>query len=159
MLYQSDSRSAVQSEPKHSHLTFMWSEVSWYPPRLPSHGNCSRHDRSGSRTAQHRLRWGSCVAQPSAVRLRWTQRRVQGVGASSGCYIDVARASTGAVSDTIRRRWTPRRYAPISTPTDVTRPTTRPGSFLGPLSINRWAPACQRTENTASPPPDAPSQD
>jgi hypothetical protein len=27
MLYQSDSRSAVQSEPKHSHLTFMWSEV------------------------------------------------------------------------------------------------------------------------------------
>ena len=100
MLYQSDSRSAVQSEPKHSHLTFMWSEVSWYPPRLPSHGNCSRHDRFGSRTAQLRARWSACVAQPSAVRLRWTQRCARGAGASSGCYVDVAWASTGAVSDT-----------------------------------------------------------
>ena len=32
------------------------------------------------------------MAQPSAVRLRWTQRCVRGAGASSGCYIDVARA-------------------------------------------------------------------
>ena len=78
---------------------------------------------------------------------------------SSGCYIGVARASTGAVSDTISRRRTPRRYAPISTPTGATRPVTRPGSLLGPPSINRWAPADQRTENTASQPPDAPSQD
>ena len=49
-----------------------------------------------------------------------------------------------------RRRRTPRRYAPISTPTDVTRPATRAGSLLGRPSINRWAPADQRTENIAA---------
>ena len=77
------------------------------PPYAPSqdrsgvlHGDCSRHDRFGSRTAQLRARWSSYVAQPSAVRLRWTQRCVRGAGASSGCYVDVARASTGAVCDT-----------------------------------------------------------
>ena len=150
MLYQSDSRSAVQSEPKHSHLTFMWSEVSWYPPRLPSHGNCSRHDLFGSRTAQLRARWSACVAQPSAVRPRWTQRCARGAGASSGCYVDVARASTGAVSARISCRRTPRWYAPISTPTGVTRPVAGRGPSLGPPSINRWAPADQRTENIAA---------
>ena len=77
------------------------------PPDAPSqdrsgvlHRNCSRHDRFGSRTAQLRARWSSCFAQPSAVRLRWTQRCARGAGASSGCYVDVARASMGAVSDT-----------------------------------------------------------
>jgi hypothetical protein len=62
--------------------------------------NCSRHDLFGSRTAQLRARRSSYVAQPSAVQLRWTQRCVRGAGASSGCYVDVAWASTGAVSDT-----------------------------------------------------------
>jgi hypothetical protein len=218
------------------------------------------------------------VAQPSAVRLRWTQRCVRGAGASSGCYVDVARASTGAVCDmdklpqrpdgthrsarprarldpprvrnlcqdprasiggrqrisgrktqllnhhTLHRRtdlvcctgtaavttgsvvarlsfapdgahashshrqydyggrrgareareralgvmltWrgqarapsatriscrrTPRWYAPISTPTDVTRPVAGRGPSLGPPSTNRWAPADQRTENIAA---------
>jgi hypothetical protein len=56
-------------------------------------------------------------------------------------------------------RRTPGWCAPISTPTDVTRPATRAGSLLGRPSTNRWAPADQRTENTASQPPDAPSQD
>jgi hypothetical protein len=61
---------------------------------------CSRHDRFGSRTAQLRARWSSCFAQPSAVRLRWTQRCARGAGASSGCYVDVAWASMDDVSDT-----------------------------------------------------------
>ena len=73
---------------------------SWPENRLFVSENCSRHDRSGSRMAQHRPRWSSCAAQPSAVRLRWTPRCVRGAGSSSGCFIDVARASTGAVSDT-----------------------------------------------------------
>jgi len=99
------------------------------------------------------------VAQPSAVQLRWTQRCVRGAGASSGCYV-TWRGQARAPSPTrISCRRTPRRHTPISTPTGATRPVTRPGSLLGPPSINRWAPADQRTENTASQPPDAPSQD
>ena len=47
-------------------------------------------------------------------------------------------------------RRTPRWYAPISTPTDVTRPVAGRGPSLGPPSINRWAPADQRTENIAA---------
>jgi hypothetical protein len=121
--------------------------------------NCSRHDLFGSRTAQLRARRSSYVAQPSAVQLRWTQRCVRGAGASSGCYV-TWRGQARAPSPTrISCRRTPRRHTPISTPTGATRPVTRPGSLLGPPSINRWAPADQRTENTASQPPDAPSQD
>ena len=78
----------------------VWWLSSCVPAPSSPYGNCSRHDRFGSRTAQLRARWSSYVAQPSAVRLRWTQRCVRGAGASSGCYVDVARASTGAVCDT-----------------------------------------------------------
>ena len=127
------------------------------PPDAPSqdrsgvlHGNCSRHDRFGSRTAQLRARRSSYVAQASAVQLRWTQRCVRGAGASSGCYV-TRRGQARAPSPTrISCRRTPRRHTPISTPTGATRPVAGRVPSLGPPSTNRWAPADQRTENIAA---------
>ena len=128
----------------------VWWLSSCVPAPSSPYGNCSRHDRFGSRTAQLRARWSSYVAQPSTVQLRWTQMCGRGAGASSGCYVDVARASTGAVCDTDKLQGTPRWHTPISTPTGATRPATRPESLPGRPSINRWAPADQRTENIAA---------